>query len=170
MWGAEAVWHGHVSHVLWLNSFEMWPLTILSLHLIHPVISCRVTPPPSPPFSLNFPVFKSLHLFFSAFVWPFISLFCCFRCLINFYLLCFPQWLTLAFVRTVQTVSELFHWSDVNSLFQFFVFSSLIVRLTKRNVLWEETISTIRSWPSFILCWQTMLKHCWPPCLQNERL
>lgn len=53
MWEAEAAWHGHVPHVLWVNRFEMWPLIILSLHLIPPVIPCHAVP--------------HLHLSFSSF-------------------------------------------------------------------------------------------------------
>lgn len=70
MWEAEALWHSHVSHVLWLNRFEMWPLPILSLHLILPVIPCHATPPPSTP---RFPPICHSFKLSVLFLWALLS-------------------------------------------------------------------------------------------------
>lgn len=107
MWEAEAVWHSHVSHVLWVNRFEMWPLTILSLHVIHPVIPCHAMPPPSTPFSPTFSFFQAPCPFSSELSFHFL---CAFTLLINslfflpsvafviLHLWYFPYPLTLTFV------------------------------------------------------------------------
>ena len=131
MWEAEALWQSHVSHVLWLNRFEMWPLTIPSLHLIHPVIPCHATPPPShPTFSFFFffilssshPVLLSFSFTVSVLNFPLINLcMSSFPHLTHFYLFNLSLTLTRTVVWLCQNSMKLVSFAKPPQSFSVFI-------------------------------------------------